>query len=266
MTAIVDATITWLHSFAIWPEPSGPIRVQRCEYAATIGRMRSTSAGSPPAMTASVPARVPATPPDTGASTQPIPLASCRRAASSRVAPGRMLEWSTNSDPCPPAAAMPSAPKSTASTACASETQAKTTAASAATSAGEPAPRAPAATTASSLRGERFHATTGRPAARSRSTIAVPISPSPTNPTTAGAAVSSMRPQGTCGAMARPGRAADIGVGRLDSVTKGPTRAAASDRDSRACASPSSRRPGCPSRRPRTGGPSWCSTSSRGGW
>ncbi len=65
--------------------------VTRDAYARISGATASTCAASPPAITASVPAVAPPTPPDTGASTQPTPAAAAR-CARLRVTAGGMLE------------------------------------------------------------------------------------------------------------------------------------------------------------------------------
>src|SRR3546814_1821235 len=66
MPAIAAALIIWLQALVACPAPTPPICVIRPAKQVRIGRARSTSAGSPPAITASVPARAPDGPPDTG--------------------------------------------------------------------------------------------------------------------------------------------------------------------------------------------------------
>jgi hypothetical protein len=93
------------------------MRVKRCARCITTGRARSIGSALPPAMIASVPFSAPATPPDTGASTRPMPFSS-NLEAKARADAGAMLEKSTTTRPGRAPETTPSAPNSTCSTAC----------------------------------------------------------------------------------------------------------------------------------------------------
>src|SRR5215213_6363586 len=80
--------MAWLIILVVWPAPLEPMWVKLPAMSAMRGRMRAMSSGAPPAITVMVPSRAAAGPPDTGASTQPIPVSRLRRAANSRVAAG----------------------------------------------------------------------------------------------------------------------------------------------------------------------------------
>ena len=97
----------------VWPAPTGPMWVQLPRSAST-GRALATSASAPPAMIASVPAAAAGGPPETGASTQPMPASVRSRSANALVASTAVVEWSTSSLPGAPPAAMPSAPNTAA--------------------------------------------------------------------------------------------------------------------------------------------------------
>lgn len=133
-------------------------------------------------MMASEPSSAPLVPPETGASTQRMPLAAARRAAMSRVAAGVMDEKSTTTLPWPGTDASPFAPNATSSTAAASVRHMKMMSASRATSAGLAATRAPAARAGSALAAERFQTARPQPAARNRSDMGKPIRPMPRYP------------------------------------------------------------------------------------
>ena len=60
---------TWLATFAICPQPTGPMRVTRPPMTCSTGCARSKSSSEPPHMIVSVPLTAPSDPPDTGAST-----------------------------------------------------------------------------------------------------------------------------------------------------------------------------------------------------
>jgi hypothetical protein len=150
-------------------------------------------------MITSVRRSIPGTPPETGASIQDMPQAARSRSAMVLVAAGLMLEWSIRIFPGAPAAAMPSSPNATASTAAVSVTHRMTTRQLCATAAGEAASRAPAARSGSSLLGLRFHATTAWPAARSWRTMAPPIRPVPMKPTASAIQFSCTRGQAPAG-------------------------------------------------------------------
>ena len=94
---------------------------------------------------------------------------------------------------------IPSAPSVTARTAAVFVTIVKTTSLRSATSRGVSAQRAPASSSGSAFSRVRFHTVTSWPAASSRRTIALPITPSPTYPTSAIRASSRRgRPRGEC--------------------------------------------------------------------
>lgn len=177
--------IIWLQHLVACPAPAGPRCVTRPAKDAVItGATRATSAASPPAITASVPARAPGTPPDTGASTQPIPVSARSRAAISRVRSGWMVELSTSNlpvDASPDAvpAATPSGPNTTASTAAVSVTQRNSRSTRPASSAGESARAAPASRAGPSRSGVRPQTVVGYPASIRRRHMGVPIAPSP---------------------------------------------------------------------------------------
>ncbi len=93
-------------------------------------------------MMVSVPFCAPSEPPETGASTMATPC-SARRPAKSRDDDGLMVEQSTTSVPGAAPAAIPSGPKSTASTSGESDTQTTTTSEASATARGVAASTAP---------------------------------------------------------------------------------------------------------------------------
>ena len=66
-------------------------------------------------MIASVPAAAAGGPPETGASTQPMPVAVRSRSANALVVATSVVEWSTSSLSALPPAAMPSGPNTAAS-------------------------------------------------------------------------------------------------------------------------------------------------------
>src|SRR5690606_29067917 len=109
---IVAPTIIWLHAFATSPAPSGP-RWRTVPQGASSVHARSTSADSPPAMIYSVPARAPASPPETGTSTRRTrpPVSPTSRSASSRTSRGELVEPIMSSSSVP-AASRESGPSS----------------------------------------------------------------------------------------------------------------------------------------------------------
>lgn len=136
------------------------MRVKRCDTAAMTGRTRSMSASRPPAMIASVPCSAPGTPPDTGASIQPMPQACSSREAMSRQASGAMLEKSTTSLPAAPPCATPSLPNTTISAARWSVTHIMTMSTTRAIAAGDSTAVAPCATSGASFSRLRFQTAT----------------------------------------------------------------------------------------------------------
>ena len=175
---------TWLTALTAWPLPAGPKWVIVLPIAASTGRARSTSAGSPPTKIVRVACLAPSEPPETGASTKPMPRVARGGAANAAVAAGR--DRGAVDDEAAAArgpSATPSAPNRTASTSGVSETQHTTT--SDARGRRRPAsrPRARPARRASAARpGVRFQTVTSNPARRRFAAIAAPIVPSPTNP------------------------------------------------------------------------------------
>ena len=111
-------------------------------------------------MTVMAPVRASCGPPETGASTQPMPCSALSRAAACRVPSGSAVERSITSFTEPAPAAMPSSAKTQASTAAICRTQSITTSLAAATAAGEAAAIAPCGTTVSSRSGSRFQTVT----------------------------------------------------------------------------------------------------------
>ncbi len=101
------------------------------------------SSGAPPAITVMVPSRAAGGPPDTGASTQPIPVSRFSRAAMSRVAAGSAVDRSTRSFSGRAASATPWRPKTQLSTAAVWSTHRRTMSLASATAAGEAAGCAP---------------------------------------------------------------------------------------------------------------------------
>jgi hypothetical protein len=132
-------------------------------------------------MMASVPFSAPGTPPDTGASTKPMPFAARRRANCCADA-GAMLEKSTTTRGGLAPSAKPRGPKITSSAARWSVTHIITISAARATSDGDCAARAPFASTAASFSRLRFQTATSWPAASRRSVMGWPIRPIPMNP------------------------------------------------------------------------------------
>ncbi len=172
--------MTWLTALTAWPLPAGPKWLIVEPMAASTGRARSTSPASPPTKMVSVAFLAPSEPPETGASTMPIPR-SRRRAANAVVADGEIVEQSTSRPPAASPSATPSGPNTTASTSGVSETQVTTMSAARAASDGEAASVPPSASRSAARPGVRFHAVTGNPALRRLAAIATPMVPSPTN-------------------------------------------------------------------------------------
>ncbi len=78
ITAWVQPTISWLIILATRPLPDRPhVREAGGDDRAISGATRAMSAAVPPAITVSVPVPEAGGPPETGASTQPQPVASC---------------------------------------------------------------------------------------------------------------------------------------------------------------------------------------------
>jgi len=112
-------------------------------------------------MIARLPASAPTTPPDTGESSQAMPVFSASSVAISRVAVGSRLEKSTSNWPFFAPSAIPSAPKTTWRTTAVSARHSITTSACSHSSAGLATCRAPASTNGAHLAGLRFHTVSG---------------------------------------------------------------------------------------------------------
>ena len=168
-------TITWFATFAMCPAPGPPTCTTFAPTVSSTGRTRATSSSLPPAMIARVAAAAPSAPPDTGASTQPMPRAR-RRSARSRLSTGFELPMSSTTWP---GRSRGSSCSSTAPTAAESERLSRTTSAAAASSNG----RSGMPLVSSSASGDRFHARTSMPAAARLRAIGLPMRPSPRKPT-----------------------------------------------------------------------------------
>ena len=85
-----------LHIFTAWPAPEAPAWKTFFPINWSSGRAVSRSPSEPPTMKVSVPASAPPVPPETGASSMPMPFARAA-AATSRAVPGSMVLQSTSS-------------------------------------------------------------------------------------------------------------------------------------------------------------------------
>jgi hypothetical protein len=110
-TACVQPTISWLIIFAARPLPDGPMCVTRAATSGHSAAAASKSAGSPPAITVSVPAALAGGPPDTGASAQPAPVCERSLDTKPRPRPSSTVEKSTIRAPGAIVLATPSGPK-----------------------------------------------------------------------------------------------------------------------------------------------------------
>ncbi len=176
------ATRIWLHSFASCPCPDGPMCVTRLPIAWNTGSARSNGAASPPTMIVRVPAMAPASPPETGASSQEAP-SDAARSASLRVTAGEIVDMSATISPGRAPLSTPSGPIATCSTSGESGTMVTTISDWAATSAGLAPARAPACRSSSTFARVRLCTVTSNPALRRFRAIGVPMMPSPTSPT-----------------------------------------------------------------------------------
>src|SRR6266516_1333726 len=129
---------------------------------------------------ASRPAVASGTLPRTGASTKVTPCG--RRAATSRTVSGPTVDMSISSWPDLSAAARPSGPKTTCSSACGLATMVIAAPTPAAACAGVDATEAPRSASGRVLWVVRFQTVRSLPASSSLVAIGVPISPRPTNP------------------------------------------------------------------------------------
>src|SRR5690348_14713800 len=170
--------MTWFTALATWPAPLGPRWVMRLPIASRIGRARATSSSRPPQKIVSVPFCAPSDPPDTGASTMPMPR-SASFAAIAAVAEGETVEQSTTTPPDPSPSATPPGPSSTCSRSGVSDTHTSTASAFAAASAGDAARAAPASASGSSRSRVRLCTVTSWPAASRCPAIGAPIVPRP---------------------------------------------------------------------------------------
>src|SRR5689334_2289256 len=143
-----------------------------------ISPARAKSASLPPQKMVSVPFSAPSDPPETGASTIPIPR-SASRAAMSAVADGDTVEQSTTRPPLARPSATPPGPSSTCSRSGVSETQVKTASAACAASAGDAARSAPSAASGSSRSRVRLCTVTSCPASIRCRAMGPPIVPRP---------------------------------------------------------------------------------------
>ena len=94
IAAVWTPTSSWLTSFTACPAPTAPQRRMFLPNARNTGSATSNAAGSPPAITVSVPACAPAGPPDTGASRNCAPRFASQ-SAQRRFSPGGTVEQST---------------------------------------------------------------------------------------------------------------------------------------------------------------------------
>ena len=150
---------------------------------ASTGRARSSTTGSPPTITVSVPFSAPATPPLTGASRKSTPAAA-RRAAIRREPAGSPEVQSTTTDPFVRPAISPSSPSRIDSTSADVGKQVTTTVAPVAASLGDAAARtlAPAdAANAAAFAPVRFQTASSISGLTRCRAIGVPIAPRPRN-------------------------------------------------------------------------------------
>ncbi len=160
MVQIAALTMIWLTSLVVCPAPLGPIRVKRFDRCATTGWTAAKSSAVPPPMIASVPFSAPWMPPETGASTQPMPFFARSSADHSRVRSGRIEEKSTRYLPAPGTSAMPASPNTTSRTAGAAVRHIITMSACSATARGELAGMAPLTISGLAFSALRFHTAT----------------------------------------------------------------------------------------------------------
>ncbi len=151
-----------------------------CAYnGANTSRAIAICSACPPAIIANVPCCAPATPPETGASTQPIPY-SANNAASSRVISGRILDKSMTNLLAVADGAICS--RTTCSTTEVSARHNKMTSAACNTSAIVGDAIAPASITVVNFSTLRFQTLTLKPASNKRNVNGCPIKPIPIKP------------------------------------------------------------------------------------
>ena len=97
-TIIVAPKIMLLHILAAWPAPAFPQCTALLPMISNSGRANRNASFVPPAMNVNLPPVAPATPPETGASTNFNPAASAFAATASALAMST-VEQSTNVDP-----------------------------------------------------------------------------------------------------------------------------------------------------------------------
>src|SRR5436305_388743 len=166
-------------SFTVWPAPGPPRWVALAASRSSNGRARATSASLPPSISVSRPSSAAGAPPDSGASTQPMPQASRNRAAIDAVRPASMLDISTSSAASEPAAATPSAPNTACSTIAALLRLVTTNSAAPAAARGLSTGRPPRSASAAARAGSRSQRKTSAPVSIRRAAIADPITPTP---------------------------------------------------------------------------------------
>ena len=179
--AQVVAASRLLTSFSVCPCPTAsPTNTVLEPIVSSTGRTRAKAAGSPAAMTESVPASAPATPPLTGASRAATPRGA-RPSATSFATRAPVVERSTYTRIARPSA-KPPGPSATALTTAGVGRLTSTTSASAATAAALPRASAPPDAAAASAAGLVSWARTRWPAASRRRTMGAPMTPRPTKP------------------------------------------------------------------------------------
>ena len=172
------ASMRFTASFMAWPAPTPPTWWTERASAAKIGRARSTSTRSPPAMTMSVPSSAGLRLPRTGASMKLAPRAAAssaaRRADGTPSVPMSMRRAFSRRAP-----ATPVGPSRTSTNASGLPTIMMTTSAAAAATRGVEARRAPPAVRGAARDGVRLKTRRGNPARRRFEAIGAPIVPRP---------------------------------------------------------------------------------------
>ena len=146
-----------------------------------IGSTRAYASGSPPTMTARVPAAAAGTLPETGAASIAAPVPATRPARS-RLLPGLIVLTSTYTLPACRPARIPSGPPVTAASASPSVTMLTMTSAASVTCRGVSHHRRPRPISGSAFALVRFVPYTRLPRESSRPAIWPPIAPRPTTP------------------------------------------------------------------------------------
>src|SRR5829696_8024915 len=179
-TSTPAARNSWLFtSFATVPAPAGPTWKTCAAKACSSGSTAAIAASSPPAITLRSPESALTLPPDTGASTKPMPAApqrSCRR----RTRSGELVERSTTNAGGGSAVSTPSTPAIAASTSAGAGSDRNTQSAPTAVSAALATGTAPVTAAIASAR--RSNTRSSCPAATRWRAIGAPIVPTPTKP------------------------------------------------------------------------------------